>query len=129
MEVSALIVKRLKCTEMHVNERVLLCNFAAFDILIDGFKYCFIALYRPPSSSPESLNDANAICSIITRLSSKNKPVCVIGDINCKNIDWTYTKRPSDILDEIIFNTFVTMVFISVLIVPQEEITYLILFV
>ena len=77
-----------------------------FDLFLSNVKYCFVILYRPPKLSTDSLSDAEHFNRIITQLSHLNKPVFVVGDINCRNIDWSYCVKPSNNVEEIIFNTF-----------------------
>ena len=104
--VCVLICKSLRCTEICVNDHLLSSNLVALDVNFNHIIFCFIVWYRPPSNSPDNLQDVKAISDIITRLSTKNRPLCVVGDINCKDTDWTYKTRPNCSLDEIIFDAF-----------------------
>ena len=105
--VCAFITQRYKYIESNFHDnKMLLNNMIVFDLFLSNVKYCFVILYRPPKLSTDSLSDAEHFNRIITQLSHLNKPVFVVGDINCRNIDWSYCVKPSNNVEEIIFNTF-----------------------
>lgn len=85
---------------------MILNNVVAFDLIFNRTKYCFILIYRPPKTIAESLSDAHSLSDLVSYISTRNRPVFILGDLNCKNIDWSYQSCPTTPIDTIIFNSF-----------------------
>jgi hypothetical protein len=104
--VCAFISRKFKYIEIPVSMCNRKSNILAFDLLSNHSKICFVLLYRPPSNCLESVDDVKEFNSFITNLSYQNKPICIVGDLNCKGIDWSYSTRPSSAVESIVYNTF-----------------------
>ena len=83
-----LISKSYKYIECNSYDNLTLLNdMIIIDIFLCNVKYCFVTIYRPPKFTADSLADAINLNHIISQLSTQNKPIFVIGDFNCRNID------------------------------------------
>ena len=103
--VCAFINKLFKIVELSIDKPVF-SDVLAFNLITPLRKYCFVLLYRPPPNSADRIPDAESLSHIIDHLSSQCRPICVVGDLNCKNIDWSYNIRPSNAVDHIFFDLF-----------------------
>ena len=56
-------------------------------LLVKGFKIRFVSLYRPPGLTNES---TSLLCDCLAHLASVVYDVCVLGDFNCGDVDWSY---------------------------------------
>ncbi len=65
----------------------------AIDLSMSALTYCFVCVYRAPSSGMEQLTQ---LCDCLTVLLHAPFPVFVLGDFNFADIDWSLSSRPSN---------------------------------
>ena len=104
--VCCLIAKHFRVAQMSV-DKACNSNVVAFDLLVDYTSYRFIVTYRPPLYNAKGLEDALKLHSVIEhQVSCSTGPAYVIGDINCRGIDWTYTTESANNVERIIGEVF-----------------------
>ena len=104
--VCALISRDLKYIEIPVTNCHRRSSVIVFDIVVNSSKMCFVLVYRPPYHCVDSIDDADDLSQLLSTLSRHSKPICVLGDFNCSNVDWSYRNSPTGSIDTIVYNMF-----------------------
>jgi hypothetical protein len=105
--VCVLIAKTYSTVEIQLDKQDLLSNVVAVDLVLNGNKIRLITVYRPTCWNSEGLTDAIRLCKLLDDLTDHQpEPVFIIGDFNCKNIDWNFTIQPPNALETRISNFF-----------------------
>ena len=99
--VCCLIAKNFRVAQLDV-DKTCNSNVVAFDLLVDHTSYRFIVIYRPPLYNAKGFEDALKLHSIIEHQASGSPgPVYVIGDLNCRGIDWTYITQSANNVERV----------------------------
>lgn len=105
--VCAFLSKRFKFVEIPITDKFLCINMIAFNVFLNrNFKCYIVVVYRPPNNSHDCLCDIEILKRKIEYLATHGNPICVTGDLNSKDIDWTYLIRPSNNISELLYDTF-----------------------
>jgi len=86
MNVAILIKRKFSSCEVNVKHPVgALFDMCCIDVQIDGFKYRFISIYRPPGTLACNVVDAVFITSCLSALLDSSCIYFIAGDFSAKH--------------------------------------------
>jgi len=65
-------------------------------------------VYRRPVLDEAGNLSAEKLCQYIRRHLSQVGPVFILGDFNCPNIDWTFSRKPPTSCESVFYDFFMT---------------------
>jgi len=76
----------------HFNDEEI--DILIIDIACKPNKYRFMLVYRRPIGGAAGSDAAKKLCGIMTRHINRTGPTLVLGDLNCPDIDWSFSGPP-----------------------------------
>ena len=104
--VAILLSNRLKYNIVSIDEKYDCIEIVSVDISVGSDSIRVIAYYRPPGMGASDITYAANSITLLRKLCSTNKQICLLGDFNLPDIDWSFYHGP----DNFIYNQFLEFI-------------------